>query len=301
MGETPDVGAAVDAGTVAPAVLDTTISTSEAAGGSVTPPEPADDLAEITQMLDGDPRKEAFLQRLTSQRENLSQAHQRELAEIQERYSQFEGIDPWLTPLAQLAEMGFTPELLAQQAQAYQTRIQGQSPQPGGNGQQPQTDPFAEWVVKQGMDPDYLTESETALARQNFTLDQRLAQFERLQSQQEQQNIEAQLSAAMTSVQTQMPMFKDPRLEASLFATFSQVSEGNPKITLQQVAGQMNAVIQDQIRNALASTAAAKQTDAVVPVTAGGSAPAPTTLPNIHSMDPQKRSDAMAEYLRTIM
>jgi hypothetical protein len=181
--------------------------------------------------------------------------------------------------------LGIDADTMQAQLDALQAGISA-PPQAAPAGNDPDGQ-FHEWLQTQGLDP-YSMESENyALARIQHQQHQQHQEIRQVIEQERYQAQLAQLQAEMTSVETQFPVFTRPTLRQTLLATFAN-SEG---VSLAQLAQTLASELEALKRDEVAQYAAGKQQDARVPVTAGGSSPAPVAQRDIHKMSPTEQQE----------
>ena len=197
------------------------------------------DQMELESQLSGDPRKDAFLKRLTSQGDQLKEA-KAELARLQQA-----GGTPseWGEALEMLKAAGVTPETLQANLKAAQER--GQQQQPQAPAVEPSADTFDAFLAENGIHPDDCTPAELVALKSTHRLE--LADRQRAQ-----QHAEQSFRRDLAEVQTAHPEFKDPGLRDALIG----LAELRPDLPLGKVAESVKASIETLFRNRAAAEAA---------------------------------------------
>lgn len=128
----------------------------------------------------------------------------------------------------------------------------------------------------------------------------RLSRFEKAQEAQSQEQARLQLQAevqtGLAEVERAHPALRDnPHLRQDFLARYA--FDADRGLSMQDSAAQFMARQEQLIANALTQYAAAKQTDAAVPVVSPGAAPQPVERPNIWSLSPEARRTYLASHL----
>ncbi len=192
---------------------------------------------------------------------------------MQQAESQAQQYAPFAPLIEAARQAGITPEQMAQRVFAQQQQQAVAQADPDA--------PLREFLAARGLDAEYLTQDMVAAYRQDMLRNQ---QFDRWMADQQQQQVIGGFERSLNQVDAAHPMFKDHQdlKEFLVAATWANDQTG---AQMPQLAARFDAAIERVVQARMASYVAAKTADAAFPVTAGGGAPAPTDVPNLHTMD----------------
>lgn len=205
-------------------------------------------------------------------------------------------IQGWQDSIQQLAELGVTPELLTAELQA----LRNAAPDDGQvwpHAQATEEEQFTEWLTQREVDPDECTRAELLSLEGAWRQDQMLAQYQQQMAAAHEQALRAQWQSDLQMVETDFPEFSNPVLRDALLNMY----EGRYGIEadydqLAMVAEELVGTIRQLNQAELARYAQAKQADAMFPVFAGGSAPAPHGTMDFHQLSPTMQQEFLESH-----
>lgn len=278
--------------------------------------EPADEFADLTESLSGDPRQEAFLGRL---REVATQRaeERRQRQELEQQLQQFQGRETWLQAAERLEQFGATPESfleLLQQAESGTLTPPAPAVAPDPEAA------FTGWLQEKGfaqevyeldptVEPLYRHMHAVEQQLQTLTTAREAEQVARQQAetQAQQQALEARADAELATVAQSQPLFAGPAFVQDpthgRIPTLAGIAravwlDGGGKVPMSVLAARLGAQIQATTQQQIAQYAAAKARDAHAPVPGGGtSAPNPVASVEFYKLSSQEQNALVESYL----
>jgi len=212
----------------------------------------------------------------------------------QQLEEQYEPLQGWAPALQQLAELGITPEQFVARLEEVQY---GGEPQWEASPEMQ----FAEWIAAQEIDPDECTRAELLSLQSTWQHEQTLAQYQQQAQAAEQQAFRSQWHADLQSVSTHYPEFSNPVLRDALINTYEGRFGIEPDAyQLGELAEELRGAIQTLTQSQVARYAQQKQQDALVPVVAGGSAPAPVGALDFHRLNPSQQQEFLESHFAAV-
>jgi len=215
----------------------------------------------------------------------------------------YPAIDGWQDSIRQLADWGVTPEQLAAELQAMagdaaQERGYGQTAQPGPVSAEEQ---FAGWLTQRDVNPEECTRAELVSLEGAWRQEQMLAHYHQQTAAAQEHALRAQWHADLQGVEAAFPEFSNPVLRDALLNLY----EGRYGIDadydqLAGVAEELAGTIRSVTQAELARYAQNKQADAMFPVFAGGSSPAPHGGIDFHQLSPTMQQEYLESHFAAV-
>ena len=219
--------------------------------------------------------------------------------QVNERAKQFEQqyqqLSPWEAVVQRLTGYGYSPEQVAAQLEQL-----GQAP--GPETAPAASDPnaaFTAYLAEQGLteyDLEAMEPWQQALLRQGFGQAQQIRQWEARQREAEARAFGMRRETEFRDVQQRYPFFRpetSPTHAALLQDAFTAL-EG--RVPLLDLAERLHKEVDARVQAEVSRYAVGKRQDGAVPVTAGGSTPAPAPVKDYHSATEGEQREMLRAY-----